>query len=115
MEAVLLVRAVAERLVRRAAAAAERSPFALVENAAFGVEDAHTAGDEQWSVRRCTKLERLPAWRRRDADPARSQGSGRTARNCRLDLVGRRSVTLTQGRRLSSNTCGSERTQFCEW
>src|SRR5438094_8865540 len=64
-EAVLLVGAVAERFVRRAAAAAERSLFTLVEDAAFGVENPHAAGDEQWSVRRCAKLERLPTSRRR--------------------------------------------------
>src|SRR6266487_4003937 len=93
-EVVLLVRAVAERLVGRTAAAAKRRLFALVENGAFGVEDPHAPGDEQWPVRGCAKLERLLPCRRRCSDPARSQCTGGTARDCGLDLVGRRRVDL---------------------
>ena len=47
LEAVRLVRAVAERLVGRAAAAAERGPFAFVEDVAVGVDDPHASTDEE--------------------------------------------------------------------
>src|SRR5437588_11092499 len=93
-EAVLLVRAVAERLVARAAAATKGGLLALVENGAFGVEDPNAPGDEQWPVRGCAKLERLLPLRRWDADPAGSQGARWTTRDRRLDLVGRRRVDL---------------------
>ena len=43
LEAVCLVRSVAERLVARASAPAERGPLALVEDASVGVQNADTA------------------------------------------------------------------------
>ena len=46
LEPVRLVRAVAERLVARAAAAAERGALALVEKVSVGVDDADSALDE---------------------------------------------------------------------
>jgi hypothetical protein len=46
LEAVRLVRAVAERLVGRAAAAAERGPLAFIEDVAGGVDDPHSSSYE---------------------------------------------------------------------
>src|SRR5438045_1986277 len=86
-ETILLVRAVAEGLVARTAAAAERRLVAFVEDGALTVEDAHASRDEQRSVLGGANLERLFARRGRNAEPACSQGAGRTSRHRGLHLV----------------------------
>src|SRR5438270_12954408 len=72
-KAVRLVRAVAERLVTRSAAAAERGSLAFVENGAVRVENPHAAGDEKRPVFGGLDLGRLLPPPRRAAKAARSQ------------------------------------------
>src|SRR4029078_13222027 len=74
-KAVLLVRAIAEGLVGRTAAAAERRPLTLVQKNAVGVDDSHVAGREQGAICGCAELEWLFRSRRRRTEPARSQGA----------------------------------------
>src|SRR6266508_505777 len=97
LEAVRLVRAVAERPVARSAAATERGPLALVEDVAVGVEDADAAPEEEWAAGRGANLERLRTLRQAAAEPPRAQRPGRAARDGRLDLVGRSRVGLHPG------------------
>src|SRR6185437_3424932 len=88
----LLVRAVAEGLVSRLPTPAERSPLTLVENGSVRVENAHAALEKQRSVRGRADLERLLSPWLRNADPARAQGTGWTARDGGFDLVGCRRI-----------------------
>src|SRR3954470_22732812 len=96
MKADLLVRAVAEGLVSGLPTAAERSPLTLVENGSVRVENAHSAREEERSIRGRADLERLLLLRSK-ADPARAQGSRWTARNRGFDLVRRRRIDLHPG------------------
>src|SRR5436189_5528434 len=91
-EAVCLVRAVAEGLVRRAPAAAERGALALVEDRSVGVEDAHAAADEQRSVRRSANLERLRAQRALPFEPAGAERARGAEVDGALDVIGGRGV-----------------------
>src|SRR5436190_6387192 len=93
-EAVRLVRAVAEGLVRRAAAAAERRPLALVEQLACRVDDSYASGYQQGPVRGCANLERLLPLRVGGPDPACLQRPGRAEGDRGLDLVGRGRIDL---------------------
>src|SRR3954452_19131601 len=97
MKADLLVRDVAEGLVSGLPTAAERSPLTLVENGSVRVENAHSAREEERSIRGRADLERLLLLRRSKADPARAQGSRWTARNRGFDLVRRRRIDLRPG------------------
>src|SRR4051794_20162243 len=92
-EAVLPVSAVAERLVRRAAAAAERGPVALVQQAPVGRDDADAAAHEQRAVLRGAHLE-LVARHGRPAGPAGAQCPGRAPCDGRLHLAGGRGLDL---------------------
>jgi hypothetical protein len=109
------VRPVAEGLVARAAAPAERGALAFVEDGAVGGDNPYAAGHEQRPV--LGRASRRPGRGRRrcaDTSPPRSAPDGQRATAASISAAVAAS-TSTHGRRLSSKTCGSKRTQFCEW
>src|SRR5439155_993112 len=82
-EADLLVRAVAERFVARASAAAQSRLLAFVKDVALGVDDANATGDKQWPPLRGPNLGSSLPLRNCGAHAAGSQSAGRIR-----DLVG---------------------------
>src|ERR687884_205828 len=91
-----LVGAIAERLVARSAAPAQRSLVALVEDLASSVAVA--------------LVRAAPARGRR----VRNAPDGHSATAVSTSSAAAAS-TFTHGRPVGSNTCGSARTQFREW
>src|SRR5215213_3657992 len=94
MEAVALVAAVAERLVRGAAAAAERCFVAFVDDGTVAVHDPHIAADEQRPVGDDSELGLLCVTGDALAGAARAQRARRAARDGGLDVLGTRRLDV---------------------